>query len=187
MKERTTHLLILVLAMIGIFVAGALFDVDHHTVTLPKEKAKAATVGENKFLPNPTMTPGGRFPRVTKEQICTVGYTKTVRDVPESKKKAVFELYKWDRKGDQYEVDHLISLQLGGNNDIGNLWPQSYTTQPWNARVKDKLENKLNDEVCKNRLSMKEAQRLISTDWISTYCMYYDDKQEECKTYKENK
>lgn len=137
------------------------------------------------FLPNPTMTPGTRFPRVTKQQICTVGYTKTVRDVTESKKKAVFSLYNTDRTKDEYEVDHLISLQLGGNNDLGNLWPQSYTTQPWNARIKDKLENKLNDEICKGRLSMKEAQQRISTDWILTYCDYYNDKEKDCKQYKE--
>jgi hypothetical protein len=40
-------------------------------------------------------------------------------------------------------VDHLIPLELGGSNDIANLWPQSYVTV-WNAHMKDRLENRLN-------------------------------------------
>jgi hypothetical protein len=42
-----------------------------------------------------------------------------------------------------YEIDHLISLELGGSNDIRNLWPESFDTQPWNAHAKDRLENRL--------------------------------------------
>jgi hypothetical protein len=38
-------------------------------------------------------------------------------------------------------VDHLVSLEIGGANTVQNLWPQSYDTTPWNAHVKDKLEN----------------------------------------------
>lgn len=183
LNNKYFHILSFVLALLGLYAVALLFDSHPKTITL--EHNKVSKVEENTFLPNPTMTPGGRFPRVTKDQICTVGYTKTVRDVTESKKKAVFNMYHTDRTKDEYEVDHLISLQLGGNNDLGNLWPQSYTTQPWNARVKDKLENKLNDEICKGRLSMKEAQQRISTDWILTYCDYYADKEKECKQYKE--
>jgi hypothetical protein len=141
----------------------------------------------SRFLPNPYFTPGKRFPRVTKEQLCTVGYTKTVRDVTESKKKVIFDIYKVDRTKDQYEVDHLISLQLGGNNDISNLWPQSYTTQPWNARIKDKLENRLNKEMCNGNMSVREVQERISKDWILTYCELYDDMVQECKKYKGEK
>jgi hypothetical protein len=183
MSHKRSHIIWILIAVFGLIAVALLFDTGAKTVTL--DKTKSAKVEENKFLPNPTMTPGTRFPRVTKQQICTVGYTKTVRDVKESKKKAVFSLYNTDRTKDEYEVDHLISLQLGGNNDLGNLWPQSYTTQPWNARIKDKLENKLNDEICKGRLSMKEAQQRISTDWILTYCDYYNDKEKDCKQYKE--
>lgn len=68
-----------------------------------------------------------------------------------------------------YEEDHLISLELGGSpTDPKNLWPESYTTIP-NARDKDKVENYLHKQVCSGALSLKEAQREISTDWISVY------------------
>jgi hypothetical protein len=32
-------------------------------------------------------------------------------------------------KGD-YEIDYLISLELGGSNSIKNLWPESYWASP---------------------------------------------------------
>jgi len=44
-----------------------------------------------------------------------------------------------------YEVDYLITPALGGADDIGNLWPQSYSATIWNARVKDALEDRLQE------------------------------------------
>lgn len=43
------------------------------------------------------------------------------------------------------EVDHLISLELGGANAIENLWPQPFDGK-WNAHVKDRLELRLHKE-----------------------------------------
>jgi hypothetical protein len=47
-----------------------------------------------------------------------------------------------------WEIDHLISREFGGADEIANLWPQAYGTSPWNATLKDKLENRLNKEMC---------------------------------------
>jgi hypothetical protein len=52
------------------------------------------------------------------------------------------------RLGD-FELDDLISLELGGSpDDSANLWPE-----PWNgdgnAHQKDSVENYLNREVCR--------------------------------------
>src|SRR6185369_4320543 len=59
-------------------------------------------------------TPGAILP-VTKEQICVSGYSASVRNVPESEKKAVYEEYGViSHTTGEYEVDHLISLELGG-------------------------------------------------------------------------
>jgi hypothetical protein len=55
-----------------------------------------------------------------------------------------------------YQEDHLISLELGGNpTDPRNLWPEPY---PRAADV-DKIENQLNDKVCSGELTLAEAQR----------------------------
>src|SRR5437016_4455879 len=78
------------------------------------------------ILPDPKLTPGDVLD-VTKEDICTPGYTKRVRNVPAAVKRKVFEEYGIQNPGKgEFEVDHLISLELGGSNSIKNLWPQSY-------------------------------------------------------------
>ena len=71
-----------------------------------------------------------------------------------------------------YEIDHLISLELGGSNSIRNLWPESFRIQPWNARVKDQLENFLHAEVCAGRMPIEQAQQEIAGDWIAAYQKY---------------
>jgi hypothetical protein len=72
-----------------------------------------------------------------------------------------------------YEVDYLITPALGGADDIRNLWPQSYSSAVWNARVKDALEDRLHDLVCGGNLDLVAAQRDISSDWIAAYKKYF--------------
>lgn len=124
-------------------------------------------------LPDSSLTPGATLP-VILAALCQSGYTKTVRDVPQSEKNAIYAEYGVvSHKPYEYEIDHLISLELGGSNDPKNLWPQSYVTKPWNAHVKDKLENKLHLEVCASRLSLSAAQGMISVDWEKAYIAYF--------------
>ena len=125
---------------------------------------------EDPILPNPEMTPGVFTVDTTLDKICQKGYTATVRHVTDKQKDEVFKEYNLERSGN-YEVDHLISLELGGSNDTKNLWPQSYNGV-WGARLKDALENRLHDLICMNKLSLREAQYAISTNWIEAYCKY---------------
>ena len=119
------------------------------------------------------MTPGATLP-VTTGDICVSGYTKKVRNVPASLKKQVYAEYGIaSHRPGEYEVDHLISLELGGSNSLKNLWPQSYKTQPWNAHVKDKLENELHDEACSGKIDLATAQHEIATDWIASYKKHF--------------
>lgn len=121
------------------------------------------------YVPDPTLTPGVVDPAGTVKNICTPGYTATVRDVPQSLKKKVFKEYGVDPSSDKFEVDHLISLELGGSNDIKNLWPESYTTKPFNARTKDALENRLHSLVCAGKMNLSDAQSMVAKDWIGAY------------------
>jgi hypothetical protein len=123
------------------------------------------------YLPNPQMTPGDTLD-VTTSDICVPGYASKVRDVPTSVKNQVYREYGIaSHQPRQYEVDHLISLELGGSNSIRNLWPESYTGN-WNAHIKDKLENKLHQDVCAGQVDLKTAQHAIATDWIAAYKKY---------------
>ena len=119
------------------------------------------------------MTPGATLPVATGD-ICVSGYSKKVRNVPSDVKQQVCAEYGiTSHQPGEYEVDHLISLELGGSNSIKNLWPQSYLTQPWNAHVKDKLENELHAEVCSGQIDLPTAQHEIATDWIASYKKHF--------------
>ncbi len=70
-----------------------------------------------------------------------------------------------------YEEDHLISLELGGSpTDPKNLWPEPYTLtingENLGARIKDKVENYLHDQVCAGNIPLADAQQQIATDWV---------------------
>jgi hypothetical protein len=61
-------------------------------------------------------------------------------DVTAAMKRKVFARYglkgntdracKRDAHGRRCEIDHSISRELGGADDVDNLWPQPYGTQP---------------------------------------------------------
>ena len=68
-------------------------------------------------------------------------------------------------------MDHIISLELGGSNDISNLYPESYKISN-GARVKDVLENYLHKQVCKGSMTIQEAQKEISSNWLKYYTLY---------------
>jgi hypothetical protein len=68
-------------------------------------------------LPDPVCTPGAVF-SVTSERVCQPGYARSVRNVPASEKTAVYREYGITQHAlGTYEIDHLISLELGGSND----------------------------------------------------------------------
>jgi hypothetical protein len=78
-------------------------------------------------LPDSGCTPGAVFPNATAAQICRSGYSSSVRDVPAEVSRMVYADYGIAaRSPGEYEVDHLVPLELGGSNDIANLWPQEY-------------------------------------------------------------
>lgn len=120
--------------------------------------------------PDAALTPGLADPKLTIAVLCSPDFrTKNYRSVGDAEKLQVFARYGVDRTKDRYEIDHLISIELGGTNDLTNLWPQSYTTQPLNATVKDGLENVLHAAVCAGKVPLADAQKAIATDWVAAY------------------
>jgi hypothetical protein len=120
-------------------------------------------------LPDRDCTPGAVFLSATKEQICTPGYTKKVRNVTSSTKEKIFASYGITSHGPgEYEVDHLIPLELGGSNELANLFPEAAEPRP-GFHEKDQVENYLHDEVCEGRIALQDAQHKIASDWIAIY------------------
>jgi hypothetical protein len=84
--------------------------------------ASSASAGD---LSDPALTPGAVM-TTDAATICTPGYAKSVRQVSGKVKAQVYAEYGIaSHRSGEYEVDHLISLELGGSNDIKNLWPES--------------------------------------------------------------
>lgn len=142
----------------------------HPTQTkMSAEPRKRGYTGES--LPDPRFTPGDTL-KVSKEDICTPGYTRKIRDVPAALKAHVYQMYGRSREsGVCCELDHLIPLELGGSNRPTNLWPERFDLE-WNARVKDRIEGRLHKLVCSGELDLATAQQEIARNWIEAYQKY---------------
>jgi hypothetical protein len=116
---------------------------------------------------DPRCTPGAAVAGVTRSQVCSPGYSSGVRNVSQGLKDRVSREYGiLSHRPREYEVDHLISLELGGSNSPKNLWPELYTG-PRGARAKDGLENALHAELCRGQLTVAEVQRKIVSQWTT--------------------
>ncbi len=132
-----------------------------------EERPKASSVAAGEIVqPDPDLTPG-RTVSVELSRLCRPYYTRDERHVTPSTKRRVCELYgKKDQCPKGYEIDHLISLELGGSNEIENLWPQPIRQ----ARQKDVVETWLHRQVCAYRMTLQTAQEVMKGDlWFDTY------------------
>jgi hypothetical protein len=128
-------------------------------------RTKTSSCKASNGLQDAACTPGDILPDATKDMICVPGYSKSVRNVPASVKDDAYASYSIaSRAAGEYEVDHLVSLELGGSNDISNLWPELASPKP-GFHEKDKVENWLHDHVCSGAMSLQDAQIMIATDW----------------------
>jgi hypothetical protein len=121
-------------------------------------------------VPDRTLTPGRVLTR-RASVVCRPGYASSVRDVSSATKEAVYARYGVVHTPYAHEVDHLVSLELGGSNAVANLWPEPYAGR-WGARTKDVLENRLHALVCAGRLPLPRAQRIEARDWVAAYRHY---------------
>jgi hypothetical protein len=88
-------------------------------------------------------------------------------NVPPEERAAVFAAYGIDPHAHGFELDHRVPLELGGSNAPENLWPQAYSSQPWNAHLKDRLEDRVHALVCSGTMSLHDGQALFLGDWIA--------------------
>jgi len=132
-------------------------------------------------LPDPRCTPGAIDPAVSQANIastiCRPGWSEAQRPpeaLTEQQKQVALAAYGYydGRALGRYELDHLISLSLGGAPDSPrNLWPEpDYPKIPagsYYLNPKDRLEDRLHQLVCAHRLSLAAARRIIATNWVS--------------------
>jgi Protein of unknown function (DUF3761) len=122
-------------------------------------------------LPDRRCSPGGYYSRLTKPVICSPTFrTSTIRNVPTSEKYAVEREYGMVARpyGRTIEIDHIISLELGGSNDLANLFPEPGSGIA-GYQVKDRLENRLHAMVCAGRMTLATARHGIAANWEKLY------------------
>lgn len=142
---------LLLLAAFALVLVAVVLRLEHHS-------GPAAGA----VLADPVRTPGVLNPDVTqatiRSTICVSGWTKTVRPPVEyTNALKVRQMRAYGETGSlsDYQEDHLISLELGGNpTDPRNLWPEPYPR----ASAVDQIENELNAQVCGGTLSLHDAQ-----------------------------
>jgi hypothetical protein len=121
--------------------------------------------------PDRHCSPGAYYSRLTTAVICASSFrTGTIRNVPQSEKYAVEREYGMSARlyGRSIEIDHIVSLELGGSNDIANLFPEP-GSGPADYHVKDRLENRLHQLVCSGAITLRHAQQQIASNWEALY------------------
>jgi hypothetical protein len=141
----------------------------------------ATHAGPADIYPDPERTPGAANPEITqdniRETICNPRWsTKSIRPAASYtnrlKVEQIREYSYADSSLKDYEEDHFIPLELGGNpTDPRNLWPEPYETSipDGGAHAKDQVENYLHAEVCAGSLTLEQAQKEITEDWYRVY------------------
>jgi hypothetical protein len=118
-------------------------------------------------LPQSSLTPGA-VSALTTAELCNG--VRPSRLVTDSVRRQVLHAYQMEEvPAATYELDALITPELGGSTDPANLWPQRYRSPVWNARVKDALERALPEMVCRQQITLAQAQQEIASDWIAAY------------------
>jgi hypothetical protein len=122
-------------------------------------------------LPDPNCTPGAYDPAQTAAVLCAPGYTTASYRPPSSQTTAfkyhVAELA-YGQQNVTGELDHLVSLELGGANDATNLWVEAGSI----PNPKDAVENALHRWVCaatgtEAQQRLTAAQQAIAANWMT--------------------
>jgi hypothetical protein len=129
-------------------------------------------------VPDPKCTPGSINPTVKLSTLKNKNFTTScVRDKATSgpKKKTTYAAYGLTApqsnigKTQTCELDHLISIELGGADTLDNIWPQCGPADTVLAqryfKIKDGVENYLNVQVKAGQVTLDEAQKQIAADW----------------------
>jgi len=151
---------------------GGTVDVGKTVLLKKRTKTSGCKLAAN---PDRRCSPGAYYSKLKKAVICSASFhTGSIRNVPQSEKYAVEAEYGMAQKlyGRTLEIDHIVSLELGGSNDIANLFPERASPAP-GYKIKDKLENKLHSLVCSGQMTLSSARVGIATSWQKLYRKVY--------------
>ncbi len=122
--------------------------------------------------PNPKLTPGS-VRAVSTREVCERTDFDLDPKLAAENVRSVYRAYGINvHAAASYQVEYLINPQLGGDDEMANLWPESSESTLWNATAKDDLERHLQRMVCGGNIGFSEAQHDLASDWIAAYRKY---------------
>ena len=137
--------------------------------------------------PSRNLTPGATATGYGLKDICPhVSPALEAARPSASEKRQVYQRYGiTSHQPGQYEIDHLIPVELLGAPDSpGNLWPElndvpdlatvraEHLSPAFVHNSKDVLEDVLHAGVCSGRVPLATAQAAITQDWRAAYVRY---------------
>jgi len=139
-------------------------------------------VAQAENLPVKALTPG-LAATSSRDEVCGPAAGRPAMEVPAKLRYRVlinYGLGGYERAGfcggpHGCVIDRLVSEELGGGNDIRNLWPLP-NDGPWNAADKQRLAAELHARVCAGTLPLAEAQAMLAGDWIAAYRAMFRDQ-----------
>ena len=123
-------------------------------------------------MPDMGCTPGATDPLITPANvlttICRTGYAASVQlsaSSAASLKRQLMVAYHLTGPADDYELDHLVPLEVGGAPFAAtNLWPQPNTHPATSvANVKDPVEDYVHHAVCTGAMTLTQGQEVFLT------------------------
>jgi hypothetical protein len=149
----------------------------HVTGTYPKQCTLSSANGQ--ALPDKNCTPGSADAEVIaarlgnpgnlKGTICTPGWTRAAA-APSQELLSVLNAAQAAYNvrvptGGAVLLDHLVPPDLGGSEDVSNLWPMPI--EPGIQNLKANTDATVNKAVCAGTVGLAAAQQAMATNWTT--------------------
>lgn len=144
----------------------------------PDDEACSTMLRRGYPVPDPRCTPGGIDPSITTNVLRNPSWRTACvrnRETSEAEKHIAYRWYgiqvprRNHGETQVCELDHLVPLELGGADGLGNIWPEcgpsAVGLDDRYFKIKDRVENYLAYEVKSGRMSLPTAQHGIAFDW----------------------
>lgn len=155
--------------------------------------AQTASYGHNDkyLLPDRVLTPGAANPAIVGDpsgksimvngveaNICAKDFTADpYKKATEAVQDQVCDEYgqKNCSEIDKGEIDHLIPMEIGGEDMIRNLW---WLPEPDYTVKLHEVDDKLKTMVCSGKIDLKTAQSIVQHNWV--VAMWVIEGMEKC-------
>jgi hypothetical protein len=137
----------------------------------PRTRTSSCRAGT---LPDRRCSPGAYHSGLTVAALCAPTFRAALLgEVPEAVKSAVEREYGLGpaRSRPPIVIDRIVPQELGGTNDIANLFPEP--ARQASANSKDRLETRLHKLVCSGHIPLAAARMAIAVNWMMLYRLIF--------------